>query len=96
MTVPLPVNRLTAMKINPIEQRVLWFLAETWGDEGGYWSFSGICSNTQLERKQVRRACRSLARKGLAEYLQAGWGDDGPAGAGYGSTEAGRTYAAEH
>ncbi len=80
------------MKLNTIERQVLGFLTETWGDDGGYWSFAGICSNLQLERKQVRRACRSLARKGLAEYLRAGWSDEGPAGAGYGSTRAGREF----
>jgi Mn-dependent DtxR family transcriptional regulator len=80
------------MRLNPIEQRVLDFLVESWSDEGGYWAFAGICANLQLERKQVRRACRSLARKGLAEYIRAGWSDEGPAGAGYGSTRAGRAF----
>jgi hypothetical protein len=41
-------------------------------------------------RTAVRRACRSLARKGLAEYHKGLWTMDGvPGGAGYAATMAG-------
>lgn len=40
-------------------------------------------------RKEIRKVCRSLKRKGLAEFQKALWSDDGPAGAGYGATEKG-------
>lgn len=52
-------------------------------DGNSYASFAWIMSRTGLDRATVRRACRSLARKGRAEYGKGLWNDDGPAGAGY-------------
>lgn len=47
-------------------------------------------------RAGVRRACRSLARKGLAEYHKGLWTEDGePAGAGYCISKVGIAYLEE-
>ena len=46
--------------------------------------FAPIQWQTELDRATVRRCCRSLRRKGLAEYYRGLWSDEGiPAGAGY-------------
>lgn len=77
--------------LNPHERKVLKFLAENfaWG-ESGVFPFAPICKATRLDRKSVRRACRSLARKQLAEFYRGLWFEDGgPAGAGYSATKAG-------
>ena len=76
--------------MNPAEQKVMEFLAEHAGHDECCWNFAGICEETGLERKVVRRACRSLARKGLAEFHKGLWNDDGkPAGAGYCASRSG-------
>lgn len=81
----------STVKINHIEQKVLSVLAQGVEYDFGFLGFAGIMSRTHLDRKAVRRACRSLARKGLAVYERGLWNDDGdPAGSGYCSTEAGR------
>lgn len=81
--------------LNANERQVLSFLASegfTW--DFGYSGFARIMDDTKLERKAVRRACRSLARKGLAEYGRGLWNDDGePAGSGYCATRTGVTLA---
>lgn len=71
-------------------EKVLRFLSEEWSWDAGYFSFAGIINGTGLDRKQVRRACRYLARKGFAEFCRGLWNDEGPAGSGYGATKAGR------
>jgi len=82
------------IKLNENEERVLKHLAEGydssgWG-EGSYWSFDPIARNLNIERRLVRLACRSLARKGLAEYARGLFNVDGEMmGAGYGATLAG-------
>jgi monoamine oxidase len=49
-----------------------------------------------MNRKRIRRACRSLARKGLAEFHRGLWRESGePGGSGYGATRAGRVFADE-
>lgn len=59
-----------------------------------YSSFAPIMRETGLDRATVRRACRSLTRKGYAEYCRALWTEDGePAGAGYAATKAGASLA---
>lgn len=82
------------MKLNSDAQKVLAFLVEQYSYEGfGYCPFGTISANTQLERKVVRRACRLLARKGLAEYGKGLWTEDGePAGSGYSATRAGKEH----
>lgn len=50
----------------------------------GVLGFATICEQTGLERKAVRRACRSLARVGMAEYVRGTCTEDGDlAGSGY-------------
>ena len=50
---------------------------------------------TKLEKTQVRRSVRSLARKGLAEFVRGLFDDDGMvAGSGYCCTRAGKELAA--
>lgn len=55
-------------------------------------SFAGLSNpDSPLDRPRIRRACRSLARKGLAEYHRGLWTEDGEmAGAGYCITSAGQ------
>lgn len=81
-------------RINPKERVVLQQLIEVYGYTGDkFWftHFKPIMEATGLSRSEVRRACRSLRRKGLAEYSRGLWADDGqPAGAGYAATPAGR------
>jgi|HubBroStandDraft_3_1064219.scaffolds.fasta_scaffold08076_10 hypothetical protein len=75
------------MNLNPDEKKVLVYLVE----EGGYWGFAGIGEVvSRLDRKTIRRACRSLKRKGLTEFKSGLWFDDGGmAGSGYKATDAG-------
>lgn len=76
------------MNLNPDEQKVLNYLAS---EEEAYWGFAAIGECVRLDRKTIRRACRSLARKGLTEFKSGLWYEDGgPAGSGYGITKAGR------
>jgi DNA-binding MarR family transcriptional regulator len=79
------------MNINDDERRVLTVLLDANGYEGfDFCNFSFLCNETRLERKTVRRACRSLTRKGLAEFSRGLWNDEGPAGSGYAATTAGK------
>jgi hypothetical protein len=67
--------------INQNERKVLDVLLSA-GDY--YLPFAPICEETGLERRVVRRACRALARKGMTEFRQGLWNEDGePAGSGY-------------
>lgn len=78
------------MKLNSNEKKVLEALVTYDGPEGQYYvSFATISSDIGLDRKMVRRACRSLARKGLAEYQRTTWRDEGVGGAAYGATKEG-------
>jgi hypothetical protein len=76
----------TVMKINENEQKVLEHLASEY-EEGRAYYFSAIEGATKLNRKVVRRACRSLARKGLTEFVRGLFDGDGMiAGSGYSAT----------
>lgn len=79
------------MALNPQAQKVLQFLADEFSSDHGFYGFAGIMSGAGInDRAAVRRACRLLARKGLAQYERGLWSDDGePGGAGYGATKAG-------
>lgn len=67
--------------MSPTEQKVLCELVLS-GEF--YQAFASLQEGTKLERKVVRRCCRSLARKGLAEYGRGLWSEDGePRGSGY-------------
>ena len=81
------------MKLNDDEQQVMMFLGLE--SEPGYYGFAGIIDNCiGLDRKRVRRACRSLARKGLLQFGRGLWTEDGePAGSGYGATTDGKHWA---
>lgn len=72
--------------INENEKRVLIFMAESYDSfgEGGCYYFKTIAEDLKLEIKQVRRACRSLKKKGFAEYVRGLFDEDGMvAGSGY-------------
>jgi hypothetical protein len=73
--------------INIYERKVLNLLIE----DGLYYGFAWIVQETKLDRPTVRRACRSLARKGLTEYGRGLWNDAGePCGSGYRATKLAR------
>lgn len=79
--------------LNPNEVKVLAAL-NTGSDDFGFYPFDTVCRYTKLKRNVVRRACRSLKRKGLARYGMGLWTDDGePAGSGYAITKDGRGLA---
>lgn len=74
------------------ERRVLNYLAEEGDDYSGFYAFGfdPIIRETGYDKKTVRRVCRSLAAKGLAEYQRGLWTEDGePAGSGYSCTKDG-------
>lgn len=55
-----------------------------------FFPFRYLCNETGLERPVVRRICRYLARRGLAQYQRGLWTEDGePVGSGYGATREG-------
>ncbi len=77
------------------EVKVLAALASG-GTDFGCFDFRHIAGMTRLNRKTIRRACRSLARKGLASFHRGCWTEDGePAGSGYAATKTGREQAVE-
>ncbi|MCW2276336.1 DNA-binding MarR family transcriptional regulator [Rhodoblastus acidophilus] len=74
---------MTVPHLNATETTVL---AALQGANGDYCfrNFTFLSRETGLDRQQVRRACRSLARKGLAVFGRGLWTEDGtPAGSGY-------------
>lgn len=79
------------MRLNEKEHTILEALADSYHpEEWGAYSFAPLSKKVGLEIKEVRRACRSLARKGLAQYERVLVDSDGvPAGAGYRATEEG-------
>ena len=78
-------------RINENEKKVLTHLLTIYDNDGSCTYFRFIAAGTKLEIKQVRRACRSLAKKGLAEYVRGLFDDEGfTAGSGYCATEKGR------
>jgi len=82
-----------AIKLSERERKCLESLVEILrgADEGACIYFRTVAQDTGLTEQQVRRAVRSLARKGLAEYHRGLFDDDGfTAGSGYCPTKAGR------
>lgn len=78
------------MKMKDDERRVLRYLADFTREDETFTPFAPIGRYTKLSRREVRRYCRSLTRKGLASYAKGLCGDDGEfLGAGYGITAAG-------
>lgn len=81
-----------AKRLTPNERAVLSFIGPDGGDvDWRAWNFKGIGRETGLERNLVRRACRSLTRKGYAAFEKGLWSEDGgPRGSGYRATDAGK------
>jgi len=78
------------MKLNEDEERVLGALADYFGEDQNCLSFGFIADHIYMAPKPVRRAARSLARKGLARYVRGLMDDEGMvAGSGYCATKAG-------
>lgn len=78
------------MNINAAERKVLRFLVAEYTEDFGYYDFAWIRQHVRLRRDVIRRACRSLARKGLTQYARGLSTDDGDfRGAGYSATKAG-------
>jgi hypothetical protein len=77
--------------LNENERKVLSALAEDYDDlEWRAWYFRGLVADTKLNLSQVRRACRSLAKKGLAKFERGLFNEDGEtAGSGYRATRLG-------
>lgn len=86
-----PQPKVVIRKVNEKERKILEKLADEWHpDEWHAYSFKSLAKQTEMDVKDVRRACRSLARKGLAVYERVLVDMDGiPAGAGYRASEEG-------
>lgn len=82
------------INLNENEKKVLLYLREASMPDGEYClPFDYISDGTNLDRKAVRKACRSLARKGLAGFYRGLMTDDGEvAGSGYSITYYGRDF----
>ena len=84
-----------AEKLTAAQFGVLSLLAEQCVDFGCL-NFKTIKFHTGFDVKIVRRTCRSLKRKGLAEFHNGLWTEDGePAGSGYCASPAGRAALSE-
>lgn len=84
------------MKLNTNERYVLLVLSRYERDDFGYLNFSQIERKTGLDRKTIRRAVRSLARKGLTEFARGLCNEDGAfAGSGYACTHRGHMVITE-
>lgn len=82
-------------KINDNERKVLEALVEAYSpDDWRAYAFADLVAVTKLELPQVRRCCRSLAKKNLARFERTLWDmDEGrPAGAGYHATHEGAAF----
>ena len=80
-------------KINENEKKVLTVLASAYGSDLNCFCFETIINESGLDLKQVRRACRSLKKKGLAEFYRGLFDEDGmAAGSGYCCSEDGNKY----
>jgi len=79
------------MKLNENEKKVLAVLVEYTQPNGEMCiGFSWIGDDARIERRLVRLACRSLARKGLSEFYSGLFDEDGKvAGSGYCATKKG-------
>ncbi len=78
------------VNISERERQVLVYLAKEWSSEQNCFYMRSIAKETGLDIPQVRRSVRSLARKGLAEYVRGLFDGDGQvAGSGYCATKAG-------
>lgn len=86
---------MEAVQISERESKVLKELVEVYrtSDEGTCRYIKYIAADVGLDYSQTRRAVRSLARKGLAEYHRGLFNDDGMvAGSGYCATKEGEAF----
>lgn len=88
---PKPVE--VVKKVTETERKVLECLAENSRRDGEMCiTFSWIVDDTKLTLAQVRRSCRALRKKGLAEFYRGLMTEDGEAaGSGYSITRAGES-----
>lgn len=80
------------MPINDTHKKVLAALVESYTDyeDFCFCTFQRLMADTGLDRAAVRRSCRFLTRKGLAQFGRGLWSEDGePFGSGYAATKAG-------
>lgn len=61
-------------------------------EENNVLPFRTVAEFSEVPTHLVRRVVRALARKGMVEFCQMSWNDEGPCGAGYMPTEAGYEY----
>jgi hypothetical protein len=81
------------MSLNENEAKVLEFLVAHWSEEAGCYPFAPLMRELDMDRPTVRRACRSLARKGSVGFVSGLMSDDGDfMGAGYCACRAGREF----
>jgi hypothetical protein len=66
------------------------------GEDDNVLSFDLVSECSGVARTRVRRAVRSLARKGVLEFCRCSWNDEGQmCGAGYLPTDVGRAILAD-
>lgn len=84
--------------LGPHQRLVLQALCERYDPlEWRAYTFRGLSAATNLNRDQVRRACRALRSLGMAEHKLGLWTEDGePVGAGYCATAIGAEWASTH
>ena len=76
--------------MNEKERKCLEVLAPHYGNDCSCFAFRYLMSKTGLSRKEVRRSCRSLARKGFTAYERGLFTEDlQVAGSGYCCTKLG-------
>lgn len=81
------------IKVSERELQALKTLEEYYSEDFGCLSFKTISEESGLDLKYVRRTVRSLARKGLAEYVRGLFTEEGmAAGSGYCCTTEGVAY----
>ena len=82
---------MTQPKLNETERRVLEYFVNRGISENTYFTpFAPIMRDLELDRKAVRRACRSLKRKNLTVFESGLYTYDGDmAGSGYAATNMG-------
>jgi hypothetical protein len=92
-----PSEGRSSTKLREPHSRVLAVLADGYyGSEWCFYHFAHIVAETGFDIKQVRKSCRYLARKGLAQYGRGLWTEDGePFGSGYAATAAGNALVEE-
>lgn len=82
------------MSLGKHQEQCLRVLADHYDLEFAHFSFAGLGAETGLDRTQVKRAVRRLARMGFAKMRRGLWTEDGtPAGSGYACTKKGHDAA---